>query len=50
MSKETYNYKRAALKAAKDFHYPQCVIDAIKNADDDTAIGNIMKSAREKYL
>lgn len=50
MSREMYNYQRYALKAAKDFNYPESVMEAIKKAENEIQIGNIMHDARIKYL
>ncbi len=32
MSREAYNYKRHAIKAAKDLHYPEEVILRLQSA------------------
>ena len=44
------SYQIEAIKIAKDFHYPQSVIDAIKSAKNEIQIGNILHDARIKYL
>ena len=47
MSQETYNYKRSAIRAAKDLRYPQSVIEQLQKATTDKEIINIMHTARE---
>ena len=48
MSRETYNYKRTAIKTAKELFYPQSVILQLETAKTETEICRIMKTAREK--
>ena len=50
MSRETYNYKRSAIKIAKELHYPESIILRLKDTQTDSEICRIMKNAREKYL
>ena len=46
MSRETYNYKRSAIKTAKDLLYPQTVILRLEAATTENEICRIMKTAR----
>ena len=46
MSKETREYKRFAITAAKDLFYPDAVIMALRKATTDTEIARIMGEAR----
>ena len=48
MSRETYNYKRTAIKTAKDLLYPQSVISRLQSATTESEIARIMKTAREQ--
>lgn len=48
MSKEAYNYKRQAIRTAKDLHYPQYVISQLQSATTESEICHIMRTAREK--
>ena len=48
MSRETYNYKRTAIRAAKDLFYPQSVILRLQSATTENEICRIMRTAREK--
>lgn len=48
MSRETYNYKRNAIKTAKELLYPQSVISRLKAATTESEIIRIMKTAREE--
>jgi len=48
MSKETYNYKRHAIKAARELFYPKEVILRLKLAETDGEIERIMRTARER--
>ena len=48
MSRETYNYKRQAIRTAKDLFYPQSVILRLQSAETESEIARIMKTAREK--
>lgn len=42
-------YRKEALKAAKELHYSDEVIEMIVNASSEIQIGNIMKQAREEF-
>lgn len=46
MSREMYNYKRKAIKVAKDFRYGDIVVNAINNAKTISEISRIMRKAR----
>ena len=46
MSREAYNYKRTAIKTAKDLFYPQSVILRLQSATTESEIARIMKTAR----
>lgn len=46
MSREMYNYKRKAIKVAKDFKYGEIVVNAINNATIISEISRIMRDAR----
>ena len=46
MSRETYNYKRTAIRTAKDLFYPQSVILRLQSATTESEIARIMKTAR----
>lgn len=48
MSKETYNYKRQAIRTARDLFYPEEVIQKLKTAQSVSEISRIMKTARER--
>ena len=48
MSREMYNYKRKAIRTAKDLFYPQSVILRLQSATTESEIARIMKTAREK--
>ena len=48
MSRETYNYKRTAIKTAKELFYPQSVISQLQSATTESEISRIMKTAREQ--
>lgn len=48
MSREAYNYKRTAIKTAKDLFYPQSVILRLQSATTEIEIARIMKTAREQ--
>ena len=48
MSREAYNYKRQAIKIAKDLFYPQSVILRLQSATTESEICRIMKTAREQ--
>lgn len=47
MSRETYNYKRSAIKAAKELCYPSDVIIQLQKATEDSDISRIMRTARQ---
>ena len=44
------NYKKQALKAAKDLHYPEDVIKKIKSCTSFGQISIVMTTARQTYL
>nr|DAL62345.1 MAG TPA_asm: hypothetical protein [Caudoviricetes sp.] len=46
MSREMYNYKRKAVRIAKDFRYTMETIKAIANAKTESEISRIMRDAR----
>ena len=46
MSRESYNYKRTAIRTAKDLLYPQSVILRLQSATTESEIARIMKTAR----
>ena len=48
MSREAYNYKRTAIKTAKELFYPQFVILQLQSATTESEIARIMKTAREQ--
>ena len=48
MSRETYNYKRTAITAARDLCYSDEVIMQIRNAKTENEISRIMRDARLK--
>lgn len=48
MSRETYNYKRTAIKTARELYYPQSVILRLQSATTESEIARIMKTAREQ--
>lgn len=47
MSRTTYNYKRKAISAAKDFRYGDDVLLKLKSANTEAEIAHIMASARK---
>lgn len=47
MSKEDYNYKRHAIRAAKDLCYGEATIEKLKKAKTESEIERIMRTARE---
>ena len=49
MSREEYNYKRKAIKAARELHYPQSVISQLQSATTESEIERIMYQARKEY-
>ena len=46
MSREEYNYKRAAIATAKDLFYPKSIITQLEAATTENEICRIMKTAR----
>ncbi len=48
MSREAYNYKLHAIKAAKDLYYPKEVISRLQSATTESEIERIMTSARKE--
>ena len=44
------NYKKQALKAAKDLHYPDDVIEKIKLCTTMGQLSVVMTTARQTYL
>ena len=48
MSKETYTYKRKAISAAKDLHYPESIIVQLQSAMTEKEIEFIMRNARKE--
>lgn len=48
MSRNTYNYKRKALVAARDLCYPQHIITRLQSATTETEIERIMIQARKE--
>ena len=48
MSRETYNYKRTAIRTAKELFYPNSVILRLQSATTESEIARIMKTAREE--
>lgn len=48
MSREIYNYKRTAIKTAKELFYPSSVILRLQYATTESEICRIMKTAREE--
>ena len=48
MSRETYNYKRTAIRTAKDLLYPESVISQLQSAQTESEICRIMRTAREE--
>ena len=49
MSKELYNYKRSAIKAARELFYNDIVIIKINKANSIPEIERIMYDARHQY-
>lgn len=47
MSRELYNYKRFAIKAAKELFYGENIITQLQSATTEKEISKIMKIARE---
>lgn len=48
MKKDTYNYKREAIRAAKELCYGKEVIAALKAAKTETEVCRIMTTARNR--
>ena len=48
MSREAYNYKRTAIKTAKELFYPNSVILRLQSATTESEIARIMKTTRER--
>jgi hypothetical protein len=48
MSRKDYNYKRHAIKAAKELFYPVEVILMLQAAKTGNEVVRIMKQARER--
>ena len=46
MSRETYNYKRTAIKTARELFYPQSIILRLQSATTESESARIMKTAR----
>ena len=46
MSREVYNYKRTAIRTAKELLYPNSVILRLQSATTESEIARIMKTAR----
>lgn len=44
------NYKKQAMKAARDFHYPQDVKDKIEACTTIGQLSIVMTTARQRYL
>ena len=44
------SYRKFALRACKDFCYPEAVYNRVKKAKSESEIEQIMFSARNKYL
>lgn len=44
------NYRKQALKAARDFHYPEEVINKIKMCTTIGQLSVVMTTARQTYL
>lgn len=47
MSREMYNYKRSAIKAANELCYPKEIIDKLEEAKTESEIARIMRNARK---
>jgi hypothetical protein len=48
MSRESYNYKRAAIKAAKELYYSTETIGLLQKASTETEIARILATERAK--
>ena len=44
------SYRKFALRACKDFCYPEAVYNRVKKAKSESEIEQIMFSARNRYL
>lgn len=44
------SYRKSALRACKDFCYPETVYNRVKKAKSESEIEQIMHDARNKYL
>ena len=44
------SYRKFALRACKDFYYPEEVCNRVKKAKSESEIEQIMHDARNKYL
>ena len=44
------SYRKFALRACKDFYYPEEVYRRVENAKSEAEIEQIMHDARNKYL
>lgn len=44
------SYRKFALRACKDFYYPEEVFRRVKKAKSESEIEQIMHDARNKYL
>lgn len=49
MSKELYNYKRGAIKIAKELGYDDSVISRLRDSSTEVEICKIMHTAKENY-
>ncbi len=47
MSREIYDYKRYAIKAARELDYPTEIISRLRIAQSETEIEKIMVTARK---
>lgn len=51
VERDTLNaYRKRALRACKDFYYPEEVYRRVKKAKSEAEIEQIMHDARNKYL
>ena len=50
MSREEYNYKRRAIKAAKELCYKPEVINLLREAQNEKEVERIMVTARKSCL
>lgn len=46
MFREVYNYKRRAIRTARELHYPQSAISRLQSAQTESEICRIMRTAR----